>query len=69
MSSIKDQSLTGFKWSAIGEVTIEDSLGHQTDMGIPEGLAGFAETDKPSYVLISFSHIEYKNKKIHHVEK
>ena len=50
MSSIKDQSLVGFKWSAIGEVTIADSPGHQTDMEVPEGLTGFAETDKPSYV-------------------
>ena len=40
---------------------MDDPPGHQAYMEVPEGLAGFAETDKPSYVLISddFSHIEY----------
>lgn len=50
MSSINDQSLTGFKWSAIGEVTIEDSPGHQTDRGYRSGWLGLQKpTNLPMF--------------------
>ena len=33
-----------------GKIPIDDPPGHQAYMEVPEGQAGFAETDKPSYV-------------------